>query len=105
MHPGPDRPPAPPNTHEDLLHYATSRDSLLVFPDQRDAPWLSARRGHRAIGVVYHPDNDHRSNWVPTVIGRRYDAFCFFAATDTLRPLHLQPDQPGGERDTYPWNS
>src|SRR5439155_22944782 len=61
-----DVPPAPAGTHEDLLHQATSADALLVFPTDRRTPWLSTRRGHRAIGVVYHPDTDRFGNWVPT---------------------------------------
>ena len=80
-------PPAPPGTHEDLLHQSSPRSSLLVFPDRRDTPWLSARRGHRAIGVVYDPDVERARNWVPTVMGGRYDAFCYFDDTDALRPL------------------
>ena len=34
-------------------------------------------RGHRAIGVVYHPDLEHLGNYVPTVLSRRYDAFIY----------------------------
>ena len=98
-------PGAPPNTHEDLIDHATPRDSLFVFPDHRDTPWLSARRGHRAIGVVYDPDRDHRGNWVPTIMGRRYDAFCYFPSTAALHPLHGEVPQPHAELETYPWNA
>ena len=95
-------PPAPTGTHEDLLHHATADAALLVFGERRDTPWLGARRGHRAIGVVYDPAAERRGNWVPTTMGRRYDAFCYFDATDALHPLHPERD-PGGERQTYPW--
>ena len=54
-----------------------------------NSPWLGTRRGHRAIGVVY-PTAERRGNWVPTVMGRRYDAFCHFHHTDALHPLHLE---------------
>jgi erythromycin esterase len=90
------------------IHYSSgsaTHGSLFVFPAERDSRWLSGRRGHRAIGVVYDPYKDHRRNWVPTVIGRRYDAFCSFGTTTALGPLHRQPIQVGGERDTYPWNT
>src|SRR5205085_542541 len=98
-------PPAREGTHEDLLHAVAPHPSLLVFGDRRDTPWLSARRGHRAIGVVYQPERDARGNWVPTVMGRRYDAFVSFGATDALHPLHLEPMHAAGERETYPWNT
>jgi len=81
-------PDAPEGTHEDLLHQVAGEPSLLVFPDDRRSPWLSARRGHRAIGVVYHPEGERRGNWVPTVIGGRYDAFVSFDDTEALTPLH-----------------
>jgi erythromycin esterase-like protein len=59
-----------------------------VFPTTREGPWLSARRGHRAIGVVYQPELDSRRNWVPTIMGRRYDALIYLDETEALRPLH-----------------
>lgn len=43
--------------------------------------------GHRAIGVVYNPEGERRSNYVPTVLGRRYDAFIHCDRTTALRPL------------------
>lgn len=98
-------PPAPAGTHEDLLLRAAPPSSLLVFPDDRRTPWLERRRGHRAIGVVYRPSAERRGNWVPTVMGGRYDAFCHFHHTEALHPLHLEPVQPGGERETYPWST
>jgi erythromycin esterase len=98
-------PPAAEGSHEDLLHHVAPYPSLLVFPDRRDTPWLSAPRRHRAIGVVYHPEMERYGNWVPTVMGGRYDAFCSFAETEALHPLHLEGVQPAGERETYPWST
>jgi erythromycin esterase-like protein len=80
-------PPAREGTHEDLLHNGAPEQSLLVFPMTRDGPWLSARRGHRAIGVVYQPELESRRNWVPTIMGLRYDAFIYLDETEALRPL------------------
>ena len=95
-------PPAPSGTHEDLLHRAVGAPSLLVFGDDRHTPWLATRRGHRAIGVVYRPEQDQWGNWVP-VIGSRYDAFLSFEQTSALRPLGAPATK--GERDTAPWAS
>ena len=49
-------------------------------------------RGHRAIGVVYHPEYEHFGNYVPTVLPRRYDAFLFLDETTALHPLHVKVD-------------
>ena len=98
-----DVPPAPEGTHEALLHEALGHNALLVFAADRTGPWLGRSRGHRAIGVVYRPERD-RGNWVPTVMGRRYDAFCSFEATRALHPL-ASANPHGGEPETYPWTT
>jgi erythromycin esterase len=98
-------PSPPPGSHEDLLHRAVGDTSLLVFPDDRRTPWLAGWRGHRAIGVVYRPQADGRGNWVPTVMGKRYDAFVSLDATAALRPLHAERPAPASELETYPWST
>ena len=98
-------PPAPPGSHELLLHQALGTASLLVFPEDRASPWLTATRGHRAIGVVYDPQRDRYGNWVPTVMGGRYDALCSFDDTTALHPLHPEVAQPGAEQETSPWGT
>ena len=95
-------PPAPESSHEGLIHDAVGSPSLFVFSERRDTAWLSTRRGHRAIGVVYHPERDRPGNWVPTVMGRRYDAFIYFEETEALAPLVVLP--AGEELETYPWS-
>jgi erythromycin esterase-like protein len=97
-------PAAPAGTHEDLLHRALDGPSLLVFPDDRLLPWLTQWRGHRAIGVVYRPGIEQRGNWVPTVMGGRYDALMSFGLTHALHPLHWDEPEPEGELETYPWS-
>ena len=98
--------PTPPTgTHEDLLHRALGEPALLVFPDDRSSAWLSEPRGHRAIGVVYHPNADARGNWVPTAMGGRYDAFISFDATDAITPLQAEAPAPGAEHETAPWST
>lgn len=42
--------------------------------------------GHRAVGVVYNPQNE-AGNYVPTVLPQRYDALVFFQHTDALNVL------------------
>src|SRR5439155_862693 len=59
-------------------------------------------RGHRAIGVVYHPEYEHFGNYVPTVLPRRYDAFLFLNETHALHPLHVPVREEGEVPETYP---
>jgi erythromycin esterase len=97
-------PPARSDSHEALLHELGSDDPvLLIFPTARDSRWLSARRGHRAIGVVYDPRRDPYGNWVPTVMGGRYDALIHIDETEALHPLQPVTASHGGEEETYPW--
>ncbi len=88
-------------THEHLLHEALGSTSLLVFPDDRSGPWLGKSRGHRAIGVVYNPAHERYGNYVPTVMGGRYDALMSFDSTEALHPLHVRVDERK-EYETFP---
>jgi erythromycin esterase-like protein len=62
----------------------------LLLDDARGDARLMEPRGHRAIGVVYHPEYEAFGNYVPTVLPRRYDAFLYLDRTEALRPLHLK---------------
>jgi len=95
-------PPAREGSWEDLLHEACGGDRLLLFdrPPNTEA-WFD-RRGHRAIGVVYHPEYERYGNYVPTVLPRRYDAFLYLDRTEALRPLHFPAKVDGEAPGTYP---
>ncbi|MBZ9639227.1 erythromycin esterase family protein [Streptomyces sp. PSKA30] len=91
-----DVPPAHAGSLEDLLHQALpGQRALFVFPHvQLQRPpvtgrreWFHQERGHRAIGVVYRAQYEPVSNYVPTVLAQRYDAFCYLDRTDALTPL------------------
>jgi len=95
-------PPAEPGSYEDLLHRAAATDKLLLFepPPERDP--LLAPRGHRAIGMVYHPGLERFGNYVPTVLPLRYDAFLYFDETHALHPLHFPVQEEGEVPETFP---
>ena len=93
-------PAAREGSWEDVLHRAVGRDSLLLTADLPEV--ARARRGHRAIGVVYDPDLEAFGNYVPTDLPDRYDAFVHLEATGALHPLHVRPAEQGPP-DTYPW--
>jgi erythromycin esterase-like protein len=88
-------------SHEHALHESLRGPAVLVFGEDRSGPWLTARRGHRAIGVVYDPGREY-GNYVPTVMGGRYDALVWLEHTTALRALHheLPPREP--ELETEP---
>jgi len=96
-------PPARPGSWEDVLHRAGAHDRLLLLDEARTNDDLLQERGHRAIGVVYHPDYEQYGNYVPTVLPLRYDAFLFLNETQALRPLHEVKARADGEvPETYP---
>lgn len=81
-------PPAIPGSWEERLHRIGNGDNLLLFvggePELDDDVV-----GHRAIGVVYHPERE-RGNYVPSRISRRYDAFIHMDQTKALSPIEAE---------------
>jgi erythromycin esterase len=96
-----DVPPARATSHEDLLHQVLGRAAILAFTDRRDGAWLGSLRGHRAIGVVYQPGREV-GNYVPTVMGERYDALLWFEQSTALAPLHQEGIPREHEYETAP---
>lgn len=99
-------PPAREGSLEELLHRALpGDDGLFVFPEDPSADgghrWLREEYDHRAIGVVYDPRREKWGNYVATVLGQRYDAFCFLDLTTALTPLHTVPADTS-EEETWP---
>jgi len=96
-------PPAREDALEGVLHAAAPARGLFVFPEGGDERpgLLTDTLDHRAIGVVYDPERDRLSNYVPTVLGDRYDAFCWFDETRAVRPMRV-PTAPAFEPETYP---
>jgi erythromycin esterase len=81
-------PPARPGSWEEVFHRAVAADRMLLFDNVRANEDFLEERGHRAIGVVYHPEYEQFGNYVPTVLPLRYDAFLYFDESHALAPLH-----------------
>ena len=96
-----DVPPAVSNSVEDMLHRDSAEDKLILL----DSPYWRDRfrdyLGHRAIGVVYHPEREG-GNYVPSLLASRYDALMFIDNSEALHPLHLKPDLTEVP-ETYPF--
>lgn len=79
-------PPSKLSMWEGQLHAAGQEDKVLLFTDENRElfnDWI----GHRAIGVVYHPEYEAYGNYVPSRVGSRYDAFIFIDHSHALKPL------------------
>ncbi len=83
-----DIPPAQPGSWEAVMHQAYAGNQWIFFrgKERRYAESI----GHRAIGVVYHPEYERLGNYVPSVMSARYDGFVHIDTTHALKPL-LEP--------------
>jgi erythromycin esterase len=92
-------PPGRPESLEDILHSAAPSRAVMVFPPFAQRPdVLVDRLAQRSIGVVYRPERERWGNYVPTVLGDRYDAFLWFDESRAVSPLHTRAHEP----ETYP---
>jgi erythromycin esterase-like protein len=97
-------PPARSGSIEDVIHRALGgRDSLFIFgdPDEPIEPFEEPL-GNRAIGVVYDPAAERYGNYVPSIVGRRYDALLYIDETRALDPLHMPVHVADDAPETYP---
>ncbi len=76
-------PPGRPGSYEALMATLGMETALFIFPSVNRPGALLAERGHRAVGVVYHPERE-AGNYVPTRLLDRYDAFIFIRETKAL---------------------
>lgn len=100
-----DVPEARPGSVEHACHsviaQVTSPDFYLIFDPLNHHTALNQVKGHRAIGVVYDPEIEHRGNYVQTSLANRYDAFIFLDHTNALAPLYIPFDKHKFP-ETYP---
>lgn len=96
-------PPAAENSIEAELHDRYGRDVYFICSGEK-GPVFHSRIPHRAVGVVYHPGRERKSNYVPSVLAKRYDALLFIDHSHALHPL--QPHIEGNKvPETYPFGS
>ena len=98
-------PEARDGSYEAVLHHTGIPDFLLPFAEREAHPVvddLRVPRGHRAIGVVYHPELEQYGNYVPTILPERYDAFIYLDETRAVAPLHMPVHVDADLPETYP---
>jgi len=98
-----DVPPAREGSVEHSLHRENREDRYLLFNTEDIRSMYDTAIRHRAIGVVYNPENERYGNYVPSVMANRYDAFIYLDETKALHPLHLKPHDKKMP-ETYPFN-
>ena len=97
-----DVPPAREGSIEYELHRENAHNRYLLFNTEEIQKKYETAIRHRAIGVVYNPENERQGNYVPSVMAQRYNAFIYLDETRALHPLHLKPhDEKVPE--TYPF--
>lgn len=85
-------PEAVSGSWEHILSEAGPANTYIFMDDLKKAGLFRNEIGHRAIGVVYHPEREW-GNYVPSRITERYDAFIFLRQSKALHPLHAHPDK------------
>jgi erythromycin esterase-like protein len=87
---------------EHLLHETGRGDGMIMTDDLARVPGAAARRGHRAIGVVYQPAHEMHGNYVPTVLPDRYDVLLHIDESSALDPLHYPASDDAEPPETFP---
>jgi erythromycin esterase len=96
-------PEAREGSWEHVFHEAGAHDRLVMMDEIDDVPASHDPRGHRAIGVVYHPEREAMGNYVPSVLPFRYDAMLYIDHSHALRPLKMPGHMPEHEPpETFP---
>lgn len=71
---------------EEAMHLSGAANKYLLFTnDNKDL--FNGNTGHRAIGVVYHPEYEQHGNYVPSKLSERYDAFIHIDTSKALSQL------------------
>ena len=83
-------PEAKDKSIEATLHQQSNENKYILFNEETDSIY-ETHIAHRAIGVVYHPLNEKRGNYVPSILNKRYNALIYFDETRALHPLHMEP--------------
>jgi len=103
-----DIPEARTGSVEHACHHAVGEignpNFYLVFDPLDHGSPLNQVMGHRAIGVVYDPEIEHRGNYVPTSLANRYDAFIYIDHSNSLAPIETNFDKKKFP-ETYPFGN
>ena len=95
--------PALEESFEKLFHDAGEKAFLLDLGDTAAGRELKDYRLERAIGVVYHPQDERQSHYFRARLAGQFDAVIHFDQSSAVDPLERSADEGGGELpETYP---
>jgi erythromycin esterase-like protein len=81
-------PKAVKGSWEDIVHQAGTFNKYIMFTEENRDSFRDSL-GHRAIGVVYHPEMERFGNYVPSRLSERYNAFIHIEETKALSPFNF----------------
>jgi erythromycin esterase-like protein len=95
--------PARPDSYEALLHEAGSPRYWIATADHDLQDALRLPRLERAIGVIYRPQTELQSHYVPARLADQFDAVIHIDRTHALEPLERTSVWDEGEPpETFP---
>ena len=86
------------DTIKELNLSSANRSQLLIdlknskLNDAEYRLFHQSKIGHRAIGVVYDPLVDRYANYVPSIIGERYDSMIYVDESSAVEPIDIPVD-------------
>ncbi|MEX6688358.1 erythromycin esterase family protein [Danxiaibacter flavus] len=87
-----DVPEARGDSIEAKLHKEHGSNLYLLFSEEKDDIYIQ-KINHRAIGVVYNPENERLGNYVPSLLAMRYDTLIYLDETRALHPLCVKLEE------------
>jgi erythromycin esterase-like protein len=95
-------PEATQGSWEQILHQLSPSNKIVLSKEIEGDKYFKRPVDHRAIGVVYRPDQVQFGYYVPTILPKRYDAFIYIDKTTALNPIpiNVKANEPP---DLYPF--
>jgi len=101
-------PPGRPGSYDESNHkicqLLKAPGFSMIFKElsEKNRKQFLEKKGQRAIGVVYNPEHETFGNYVPTILGKRYDAFICVDKTTALKPITTAPPDEKEIPETFP---
>lgn len=80
--------PAHPDSYERMF-YASRMDRFFLSVNPDVAAMIDGPMLERAIGVIYHPENELASHYFPATLGLQFDAVFHMDETTAVEPLDV----------------
>jgi erythromycin esterase-like protein len=94
--------PSLPGSYERLFHETRIPAFVLRLATPEVASALAGPRLERAIGVIYRPDTERISHYIPAVLPRQFDLLVHIDRTRALEPLERFARHEADLPETYP---